>query len=135
VSFNDAIIEEFRQNDGVVTKPYPDSTLVLVTLRGARSGRETTLPLEYMEDGGTLHVFGTAGGAPRDPRWVGNLRANPDVTVEYGSERFGAVAREVTGDERERLWRELVARKPRFAEYDQKTDRPFPVFALDRSDG
>jgi deazaflavin-dependent oxidoreductase (nitroreductase family) len=116
-----------------VTRPYSDSTLVLVTLRGAKSGREMTLPIEYMLDGGRLIVFGTKGGAPTDPAWVHNLRANPDVVVEYGADRFPAVAQEITGAERDRLWRQLVADKPRFAKYTEQTDRVFPAFALDRA--
>jgi len=131
-TFHDSIIEEFRSNGGMVTRPYPDSTLVLVTLRGARSGRRMTLPLEYLELDGVLHIFATAGGAPEHPAWYHNLVANPQVTVEYGTETFGAVARELPPDERERVWRTLVDRKPRFGEYEQKTDRVIPVFALDR---
>lgn len=134
MSFTDSIIEEFRANGGVVTRPYDDSTLVLVTLHGAKSGREMTLPLEYMEDGGNLYVFGTKGGAPTNPAWVYNLRARPEVEVEYLSEQFPAEAHEVTGAERDRLWRELVSRKPRFGEYEQKTNRVIPVFRLDRED-
>ncbi len=133
MSFTDSIIEEFREHGGHVTRPYPDSTLVLVTLHGAKSGREMTLPLEYMEDGGNLYVFGTKGGAPTNPSWVYNLRARPDVQVEYLSERFAAAAHEVTGAERDRLWRELVSRKPRFGEYELKTTRVIPVFRLDRA--
>jgi len=131
-TFHDSIVEEFRSNGGVVTRPYPDSTLVLVTLRGARSGRRMTLPLEYLELDGVLHIFATAGGAPEHPAWYHNLVANPQVTVEYGTETFEAVARELPPDERERVWRTLVDRKPRFGEYEQKTDRVIPVFALHR---
>jgi len=131
-TFHESIIEEFRANGGVVTRPYPDSTLVLVTLRGARSGRRMTLPLEYLELDGVLHIFATAGGAPEHPAWYHNLVANPQVTVEYGTETFEAVARELPPDERERVWRTLVDRKPRFGEYEQKTDRVIPVFALHR---
>ena len=133
MSFTDSIIEEFRENGGHVTRPYPDSTLVLVTLHGAKSGREMTLPLEYMEDGGNLYVFGTKGGAPTNPAWVYNLRARPEVRVEYLSEQVAAVAHEVTGSERDRLWHELVSRKPRFGEYELKTSRVIPVFRLDRA--
>jgi len=116
----------------VVTRPYPDSTLVLVTMRGARSGRRRTLPLEYFELDGVLHIAATASGAPDNPAWYHNLVANPQVTVEHGTETFEAVARELPPDERDRAWRTLVGRKPRFAEYEQKTDRMIPVFALDR---
>jgi len=68
-TFHDSIIEEFRANGGVVTRPYPDSTLVLVTMQGARTGRRMTLPLEYLELDGVLHIFATAGGAPDNPAW------------------------------------------------------------------
>jgi deazaflavin-dependent oxidoreductase (nitroreductase family) len=132
-TFQESIIEEFRANGGVVTRPYPDSTLVLVTLRGARTGRRITLPLEYFELDGVVHISATASGAPDNPAWYRNLVANPQVTVEYGTETFRAVARELPPDERDRAWRTLVGRKPRFAEYEQKTDRKFPVFALDRT--
>jgi deazaflavin-dependent oxidoreductase (nitroreductase family) len=131
-TFHESIIEEFRANGGVVTRPYPDSTLVLVTMRGARSGRRRTLPLEYFELDGVLHIAATASGAPDNPAWYHNLIANPQVTVEYVTETFEAVARELPPVERDRAWRTLVGRKPRFAEYEQKTDRTIPVFALDR---
>jgi deazaflavin-dependent oxidoreductase (nitroreductase family) len=132
-TFHESIIEEFRANGGMVTRPYPDSTLVLVTLEGARTGRRMTLPLEYLELDGVLHIFATASGAPDNPAWYHNLLANPQVTVEYGTETFTAVARELPRDERDRVWRTLVDRKPRFAEYEQKTDRVIPVFALERA--
>ncbi len=131
-TFHESIIEEFRANGGVVTRPYPDSTLVLVTMRGARTGRRRTLPLEYFELDGVLHISATASGAPDNPAWYHNLVVNPEVTVEYGTETFEAVARELPPDERDRAWRTLVGRKPRFAEYEQKTDRTIPVFALER---
>lgn len=133
MSFTDSLIEEFREHGGVVTRPYPDSTLVLVTMRGARSGVERTLPLEYMELDGTLYLFATKGGAPTHPSWYFNLLANPEVSVEYLTETFRARAREVKGADRDRLWNELVSRKPRFGEYVEKADgRVIPVFALDR---
>ena len=134
-TFNDRVIEQYRATGGAVTMLYEDSTLVLVTMRGARSGREITLPLEFMEWDGVLHVFATKSGAPTNPGWYHNLLANPDVTVELGRETFTAHARLLEADERDRMWRRLVELKPRFAEYEQKTDRAFPVFALDRLDG
>jgi deazaflavin-dependent oxidoreductase (nitroreductase family) len=131
-TFNDRVIEQYRATGGAVTMLYEDSTLVLVTMRGARSGREITLPLEFMEWDGVLHLFATKSGAPRNPSWYYNLVANPDVTVEHGRETFAARARLLEPDQRDRMWRRLVELKPRFAEYEQKTDRAFPVFALER---
>ena len=118
-TFHESIIEEFRANGGVVTRPYADSTLVLVTMRGARTGRRMTRPLEYLELDGVLHVFATASGVPDNPAWYHNLVANPEVTVEYGTETFKAVARELPPDEPDRAWRGLVGRKPRFVEYER----------------
>jgi deazaflavin-dependent oxidoreductase (nitroreductase family) len=131
-TFNDRVIEQYRATGGAVTMLYEDSTLVLVTMRGARSGREITLPLEFLEWDGVLHLFATKSGAPTNPSWYYNLLANPDVTVEHGRETFAARARLLEHYERDRMWRRLVELKPRFAEYEQKTDRAFPVFALDR---
>jgi deazaflavin-dependent oxidoreductase (nitroreductase family) len=131
--FNQGIIDEFRANGGVVSRPYPDSTLVLVTMQGAKSGREMTLPLEFLEIGGVAHVYATRGGAPRHPAWYFNLLANPEVTVEQGTETYRARARELRGAERDAAWRALVKAKARFAEYERKTDRVFPVFALERT--
>jgi deazaflavin-dependent oxidoreductase (nitroreductase family) len=130
--WNRGIIDEFRANGGIVSRPYPDSTLVLVTMRGAKSGREMTLPLEFLEIGGVPHIYATKGGAPTHPAWYHNLLANPEVTVEQGTETYRALARQLHGPERDAAWRALVDAKPRFKEYETKTDRVFPVFALDR---
>src|SRR5262249_25423922 len=104
VSFSEDIIAEFRANGGVVTRPYPDSTLVLVTMRGAKSGRERTLPLEFFEIGGVAHVYATRSGSPQNPAWYHNVLANPDVTVEQGTETYRARARELHGAERDAAW-------------------------------
>lgn len=132
-SFSDRVIEQFRANAGAVTLLYPDSTLVLVTMRGKKTGREITLPLEFIEIDGVLHLFATAAGSARNPAWYHNLRANPQVTVETGRETFPVTARQLHGAQRDRAWRAVVDRKPRFGEYEQKTDRVIPVFALDRT--
>jgi len=132
-SFNQGIIDEFRANGGVVSRPYPDSTLVLVTMRGAKSGREMTLPLEFLEIGGVAHIYATRGGSPQHPAWYYNVLANPDVIVEQGTETYRARARELHGPERDAAWNALVETKSRFREYETKTDRIFPVFALERT--
>jgi deazaflavin-dependent oxidoreductase (nitroreductase family) len=71
-------------------------------------------------------------GAPRNPDWYYNLKANPEVTVEVGTESYAAEAVEVTGAERDRIYAEMAAASPQFAEYEQKTDRTIPVVALKR---
>jgi deazaflavin-dependent oxidoreductase (nitroreductase family) len=77
-------------------------------------------------------VFASKGGAPTNPDWFYNLRANPEVTVEYGSERFSARAVITEGEERDRLFAEQVRRMPTFGDYQAKANRIIPVIALER---
>ena len=107
--------------------------MVLITHRGARSGKLRTNPLVCLPDGDRLVIFASKGGAPSNPDWYYNLLANPDVTVEYGAERYSARARVVEkDDERDRLYAEQVRRFPAFGDYQVKTTRKIPVVALER---
>ncbi|MEE6138037.1 nitroreductase/quinone reductase family protein [Mycobacterium sp. 050128] len=80
-----------------------------------------------------LVIVGSRGGAPNDPAWVYNLRANPRARMEIGTETFAATARENLGAERDSLFDEVVSRSPNFGVYQTKTTRVIPVFALQRS--
>ncbi len=124
------MIEQYRATGGVVTMLYPDSTLVLVTMRGARTGREITLPLEFFEWTGCCICSPPTRVRPQ-PGWYYNLLANPDVTVEHGTRRSSAALASSRRTSATAV-APLVELKPRFAEYEQKTDRTIPVFALDR---
>ena len=107
--------------------------VVLLTTTGAKSGQTRINPLVCLPgDDGTLYVFASKAGAPTNPDWYYNLKANPEVTVEFGDERYAATATEVTGDERDRLYTEQATRMPGFAEYAEKTTRVIPVIALRR---
>ena len=128
--FNDGVIAEFRANGGAVGGMFEGKPLILVHNVGAKSGKEYVTPLVYLDDGGRYVIFASKGGAPEHPGWFHNLKANPEVTVEVGDDKFDAVAEEITGDERERLYRIQVEQQPQFAEYEQKTDRKIPVVAL-----
>lgn len=130
---NQKIVNEFRANDGQVGGPFAGMSLVLLTTTGGKSGKQTVSPLAVTEDGDRLLVYGSAAGGPNHPAWYHNLIANPSVTVEYGSETFAALADVVTGDERDRLWREQVERAPGFGDYERKTTRTIPVIALHRT--
>ena len=131
--FNRRVIDEFRANAGHVGASFEDMPLLLLTSTGARSGRPHTTPLAYLEDDGRLVVFGSKGGAPTNPAWYYNLRANPDATAEVGSERFPVRARITTGEERERLFGRMKALRPQFAEYEAKVRRTIPVVVLERA--
>lgn len=130
--FNLKIIEEFRANGGETFGPFKGRPLLLLTTKGAKSGEERTTPLVYSRDGERLVIIASMGGAPKHPAWYLNLVANPDVTVEVGTEKFGAKARVANGEERERLYAQQAAAMPAFNEYAQKTTRVIPVVVLER---
>ena len=85
-------------------------------------------------DDGSLYVFASADGAPKNPDWYRNLVAHPHVEVEFGGETFGATASPITGDERDRLYAEQAAVMPGFGDYETKTAglRVIPVVRLTR---
>jgi deazaflavin-dependent oxidoreductase (nitroreductase family) len=130
--FNKKVIDEFRANGGKVGGAFEGSPLLLLESTGAKTGRSRVKPLVYRRDGDRLVVFGTKGGSPTHPEWFYNVRANPRVTVEVGSDRFEADARVALPDERERLWRLQTQDVPVFADYQKKTDRTIPVVILER---
>ena len=130
--FNRQIIEEFRANGGETTGPFKGRPLLLLTTTGAKSGEKHTTPLVYSKDGDRVVVIASMGGAPKNPLWFVNLRANPDVTLEIGAEKFEATASVAESPERERLYAAQAAAMPAFAEYEQKTTRQIPVVVLTR---
>jgi deazaflavin-dependent oxidoreductase (nitroreductase family) len=131
--FNKAIIDEFRANHGVVGGGFAGATVVLLTTKGAKSGQTRVNPLVGLPtDDGPLYVFASKGGAPTNPDWYYNLKANPDVTVEFGDDSYRATATEITGAERDRIYNEQVARFPGFGDYEKQTTRKIPVIALAR---
>ena len=129
--YNQRIIEEFRANGGKVGGPFEGAPMVLLTTTGAKSGKRHTTPIVYLPDGDRIVVFASMGGAPTNPAWYHNVRANPDVTVEVGTEKRDARAVVTSGDERERLFRKQASLFPAFAEYEKNTTRTIPVIALE----
>ena len=131
-AFNQAVIDEFRNDGGKVTGLFAGAPLVLITTTGAKSGRRRTTPIVYTTDGDRIVVIASKGGAPTSPDWYHNLVAHPEVTVELPSETFEARARTAEGPERERLWRLQAALMPNFDEYQKATTRQIPVVVLER---
>jgi deazaflavin-dependent oxidoreductase (nitroreductase family) len=128
--FNANVIEEFRANEGVVGGIFEGMPLLLLHNVGAKSGKEYVTPLVYQPGDGTYVIFASKGGAPEHPGWFHNLKAEPNVTIEVGTDKFDAVAEEATGEERDRLYAAQEQAAPQFAEYAQKTDRKIPVVVL-----
>jgi deazaflavin-dependent oxidoreductase (nitroreductase family) len=132
--FNQAIIKEFRANAGKVGGYFEGANMLLLHTLGAKSGQPRTNPLVYTPDADRLVVIASKGGADTNPDWYYNLMANPTVTVELGAEQFQARATVVTEEpERSRLYAKMVAHRPGFAEYEQKTSRKIPAIILERA--
>jgi deazaflavin-dependent oxidoreductase (nitroreductase family) len=131
--WNGKIIDEFRSNAGKVGGPFDGAPMLLLHHKGAKTGTERVNPLVYLPDGDDLVIFASKGGAPTNPDWFHNLRANPETTVEVGTDMVSVTAREAEGDERERFWGAIKAERPGFAEYEQKTTRQIPVVVLERT--
>src|ERR1700758_532349 len=115
-AFNKNLVEEFRANDGKVTGQFANANLLLLTTTGAKSGQPRVSPLAYFRVDGKLIIVGSFAGAPVNPAWVHNLRANPRAHVEVGADAFDVTARELPSDERDELFPKLTAAAPGFGE-------------------
>ncbi|MEC4762301.1 nitroreductase family deazaflavin-dependent oxidoreductase [Mycobacterium sherrisii] len=132
--FNEQIIAEFRDDGGKVGGIFENHNLLLLTTTGAKSGASRLTALAYFTVNGAMVIIGSRGGAPRNPAWVHNLRANPQVHVDLGTESFEATAREALGAERDALFDAVVSVAPNFGVYQTRTTRVIPVFTLQRRD-
>lgn len=130
--FNLGIIKEFRENGGETFGPFKGRNLLLLTTKGAKSGNEGTTPLVYSKDGDRYVIIASMGGAPKHPAWYHNIVANPEVTLEVGTEKFQATATVAGEPERSRLYNAQAEEMPAFTEYQQKTTRVIPVVVLTR---
>lgn len=131
LSFADRVIADMRAHGGVVTTgPLAGHPLLIMTALGAKSGQPRPALLTWSRDGDDYVVAGTDSGAPTDPAWVHNVKANPDVTLEVGGRTVRATASVAGGQDRERLWRAHVAALPWFAEYPAKAGRDIPMIRL-----
>jgi deazaflavin-dependent oxidoreductase (nitroreductase family) len=130
--FNQNVIKQFRANGGKVGPPFEGAPMLLLTTKGAKSGQERTTPLVHTRDGDDYVIIASKAGAPTNPAWYHNLVANPEVTVEVGTEKFQARARVAPAEERDRLYAAQAKLMPNFAEYETKTTRKIPVVVLKR---
>ncbi len=128
--FNAGVIEEFRANGGKAGGMFEGKPLLLLHNVGARSGERYVTPLVYLDDDGRYLIFASKGGAPNHPGWFHNLKAEPNVAIEVGEDTVEVLAEELTGEERDRLYRIQEEQQPQFAEYARSTDRKIPVVAL-----
>jgi deazaflavin-dependent oxidoreductase (nitroreductase family) len=123
----------YRATNGVIGHHIPGlAPMLLLDHVGAKSGIKRTSPLLYIPDGDDLVIVASKGGYPKNPAWFHNLRANPDTTVQVGSDRRQVRARVATAEERTRLWPRVVDAYSTYDEYQRRTGREIPLVILER---
>ena len=125
-------VELYEGSGGTQGTTLRDTGLpvVIVTNRGARSGKVRKTPLMRVEHDGQYAVVASLGGAPKHPVWYHNVKAHPQVELQDGPVTMDYEAREVFGDEKAAWWERAVEAWPDYANYQTKTDRQIPVFVL-----
>jgi deazaflavin-dependent oxidoreductase (nitroreductase family) len=132
---NKKAIAEFRANAGKCGPPFEGYSIILVHMTGAKTGRELCSPLAYSTDGDDLVVIASMAGFKNNPNWYHNLKANPEVVVELGTDKFEAIAVLTEGEERDRLYTAQAELMPIFDTYANKAaPRIIPVFRIVRRD-
>jgi F420H(2)-dependent quinone reductase len=129
-------VEAYESSGGQRGNTLRDTGLpvIIVTTRGNKTGKLRKTPLMRVEHDGEYALVGSLGGAPRNPVWYYNLKADPKaVTIQDGPEPFDVEVREVSGPERARWWERAVAAFPPYADYQARTERQIPVFVARRT--
>ena len=130
--WNTQVIEEFRANGGKVAQ-FGDAPLVILHTIGAKSGQLREIPLVALVEGDDLYVFASKAGAPTNPDWYHNLKANPQITVEYGTDSFTAQVTELAEADGQAKLRAQADLMPQFGEYiTNAAPRVIPAFAVER---
>lgn len=131
-NWNVRIIEQFRAKGGKGITNFGDS-LLLLTTRGARTGRAHTTPLAFTRDGDRYVVIASKGGAPTHPDWYHNIVTQGVAVVEVGNEKFDVRATALaSGQEHDRLYEQQAKVMPGFREYQERATRVIPVVVLER---
>lgn len=127
------IFSEIRTHGRPQTGYFAGADVLLLVTKGAKTGEERISPLTFSRDGERYVIVASKGGAPTNPDWFANLRANPMVTIETGGEKFEARAVPLTsGSERDRLYDQHATKFPGFRDYVRQTSRTIPVVLLER---
>ncbi|WP_351224941.1 nitroreductase family deazaflavin-dependent oxidoreductase [Streptomyces sp. NPDC002133] len=124
-------VELYESSGGTEGTTLRGRPVIILTTRGAKSGKIRKTPLMRVEDDGRYAVVASLGGAPKHPVWYHNIVADPRVELQDGTLRQDMTAREVMGEEKAQWWSRAVETWPDYAEYQKKTDREIPVFVLE----
>jgi deazaflavin-dependent oxidoreductase (nitroreductase family) len=125
-------VRVYRETGGERGYRWRGTTILLLTTRGRKSGQPRTTPLIHRTDGDRWVVVASKGGAPENPGWYENLRADADATIQVRDEVIEVRAEDAAGEERERLWSLMADVWPAYDDYQAKTDREIPVVVLSR---
>lgn len=128
-------VAAYEGSGGLESTTFRGMPVVVLTTRGASSGKLRKTPVMRVEHGGAYAVVASQGGAPRHPQWYHNLVADPRVELQDGPRRQDMKARQATGDEKAAWWARAVAAYPDYADYQEKTNREIPVFVLETAPG
>ncbi|MGW2815868.1 nitroreductase family deazaflavin-dependent oxidoreductase [Streptomyces sp. NPDC001415] len=128
-------VELIERSGGTEGMTMHGMSVVLLTTRGAKSGKLRKSPVMRVEHEGRYAAVASLGGAPNNPLWYYNVVADPRVELQDGTVRKDMTAREVTGEEKTEWWERAVAAFPNYADYQKKTDREIPVFVLEEAPG
>jgi deazaflavin-dependent oxidoreductase (nitroreductase family) len=124
-------VEQYESSGGTEGTTLDGHPVIVVTSRGAKSGKVRKTPLMRVEHDGRYAVVASKGGAPAHPVWYHNLVADPHVTLQDGPVKRPMTAHEATGEEKKEWWDRAVAAYPDYADYQRKTDREIPLFVLE----
>jgi deazaflavin-dependent oxidoreductase (nitroreductase family) len=124
-------VDEYERTNGASGTTLRGMAVILLTTKGAKSGKLRKSPLMRVEHDGRYAVVASLGGAPKNPVWYYNVQAEPLVELQDGPIKQDMTAREVHGAEKAEWWERAVAAYPDYADYQEKTDRQIPVFVLE----
>ena len=129
---NERFLAEFRENGGKVPGELEDVPCLIITTKGAKTGKKRPVPLAYHNFAGRILIIASMGGAKNNPPWYHNLAANPDVVVELGGETYDATAVITEGGDRDACFKSVCEALPVFSEYQARAGRTIPVVELKR---
>lgn len=118
----------YKLSGGRLMNKLAGMPIVLVTMKGAKSGRTKTIPLMYVPHERGFILVASQGGAPKNPAWYHNLVKNPNIQVTHGGQTQALTARRVDEDEKAALWPTCIEYYPPYEQYQKRTDRRIPVF-------
>jgi deazaflavin-dependent oxidoreductase (nitroreductase family) len=131
--FGDKHVERYEATNGAEGFIWNGAPCLVLTTTGAKTGKERKFALIYAPDGDDVLIVASKGGAPEHPQWYRNLLAHPEVTVQVQADRYPAIARTASSEEKKRLWPLVTEVWPSYDDYQQKTDRDIPVVVLSRA--